>query len=81
MLACDFFTVQQVRNLLMDLDQRADGLRFLQRDRDAKFTAAFDTVFTTAGIEVIRTPSQAPRVNTFAERWVGTVRASAPTAC
>src|SRR5947209_6002046 len=57
----------------MSLDQRADGLRFLLRDRDAKFSAAFDTVFTAAGIDVLRTP-QAPRANAFAERWVGTVR-------
>lgn len=68
------WVAQQARNLLIGLDERADGLRFLLRDRDAKFTAAFDTVFTGAGIEVIKTPPQTPRANAYAERWVGTVR-------
>ena len=58
----------------MNLDQRADSLRMLLRDRDAKFTPAFDTVFTAAGIDVLRTPPRAPRENACAERWVGTVR-------
>jgi len=68
------WVTQQARNLLMSLDQRADGIRFLLRDRDTKFTAAFDTVFTAADIDVIRIPPQAPRANAYAERWVGTVR-------
>jgi putative transposase len=46
---------------LMHLDQRAEQFRFLLRDRDTKFTAAFDAVFTAADIEVFRKPSDAPR--------------------
>ncbi|MGI5186362.1 hypothetical protein ACQEVZ_60005 [Dactylosporangium sp. CA-152071] len=60
------WVTQQARNLLMNLDQHADRLHLLLRDRDTKFTAAFDTVFTAAGIDVLRTPPRAPRAKEVA---------------
>jgi transposase InsO family protein len=68
------WVAQQARNLLIELDERANLFKFLIRDRDAKFTAAFDNVFTSIGVRIVKTPVRAPRANAYAERFVGTVR-------
>jgi putative transposase len=68
------WVVQQARNLVWKLQDGELPVKFLLRDRDAKFSGGFDEVFRSEGVEVIRLPYRAPRANSFAERWVGTAR-------
>jgi transposase InsO family protein len=68
------WVAQQAKNLVLQLGDRAGGFKFLIRDRDAKFTAIFDEVFHSEGIQVLVTAPQAPRMNAIMERWVGSVR-------
>jgi putative transposase len=68
------WTVQQGRNLLLELGERAAVFRYLVRDRAGQFTAAFDAMFADAGITVLKIPPRCPRANAFAERFVRTVR-------
>jgi putative transposase len=70
------WVVQRARELSIELERTEDTTmpRFLVRDRDSKFTRAFDDVFASDGVQIIKTPVQAPNANAVAERWVRTVR-------
>jgi len=68
------WVTQQARQLAWSLSERVASIRFLIHDRDSKFSHAFDDVFRSEGVRIIRTPFRAPNANAFAERWVGTVR-------
>jgi transposase len=68
------WVVQQARNLLMDLEDGGTRVKFVLHDRDASFIAAFDAVFRAAGVRVIRSAVQAPRMNSVVERWIGSCR-------
>jgi putative transposase len=68
------WTAQQIRNLLMDLGDRAAGFRFPVRDRAGQFTASFDAVLADAGTEAVTIPPRSPRANAYAERFVLTAR-------
>jgi putative transposase len=68
------WATQQVRNLLMNLGDRAGSFRYLIRDRAGQFTEAFDAVLADAGIKAVKIPSRSPRANAYAERFVLTAR-------
>jgi transposase InsO family protein len=68
------FVAQAAPNLVGDLAETCRPMKFLIRDRDAKFTAGFDEVFSSEAIEVIKAPVRSPRANAHAERFVQTVR-------
>jgi putative transposase len=68
------WTVQQARNLALDLGKQFGDFRFLIRDRGSTFTASFDAVFQAAGTTIVRTAVQAPRMNAICERLICTLR-------
>jgi len=68
------WTTQTARKLLMNLGELLATTKFLLRDRDSRFTASFDAVFTATGMRILKSPSAAPRANAICERMIGTLR-------
>ena len=68
------WTTQAARNLFLRYADRLAGSRALVRDRGSQFVEAFDEIFTTEGLKVLKTPVRTPVANAFAERWIGSIR-------
>ncbi|GAC1613248.1 MAG: integrase core domain-containing protein [Herpetosiphon sp.] len=68
------WVAQQARQVSWQIQDSVAPVRFLIHDRDTKFPAAFDAVFTTEQVKIIRTPVRAPNANAYAERWIRSIR-------
>lgn len=68
------WVVQAARDLAIDLDDRSRSFRFRIRDRDTTFTTAFEEVFRSEGVKIVKAPPRTPRANFYAERFVRTAR-------
>jgi putative transposase len=68
------WVTQAAKNIVMDLEDAGYRARFLIRDRDGKYPALFDAILADAGIEVVLSGVQMPRMNSIMERWVQTCR-------
>jgi transposase InsO family protein len=68
------WVAKAARNLVMDLEDARCRVKYLIRDRDGKYPALFDTILADAGITVVRSGVQMPRMNAIMERWVRTCR-------
>jgi hypothetical protein len=64
------WTTQAARNLMIDLGDRVTTVKFLLRDRDSRFTGAFDAVFAAEGIRILISPPRATRANAICERMI-----------
>jgi hypothetical protein len=68
------WTTQTARNLITNLQGTGTTVKYLIRDRDSKYTRAFDAVFRSEGIGILTTGIRIPRMNSIMERWVQTCR-------
>ncbi|MGI8450953.1 MAG: integrase core domain-containing protein [Streptosporangiaceae bacterium] len=72
------WTVQQARNVALNIGERFEDFRFLIRDRGSNFTRSFDAVFQATSATILRTAVRAPQMNAICERLIGTLRRELP---
>lgn len=68
------WVTQVARNLVMDLKDAGAEIKYLIRDRDARYPAGFDAVLAGEGIEVAQSGVRMPRMNALMERWIRSCR-------
>ena len=68
------WATQAARNLLLRYGHQLADAAALVRDRGSQFIDAFDEIFRTERMKVLKTPVRTPVANAFAERWIGTLR-------
>jgi transposase InsO family protein len=68
------WTTQAARNLILQHADQLAGARALVRDRGSQFIDTFDEIFHTEGLKILKTPVRTPVANSFAERWIGSMR-------
>ena len=68
------WTTQAARNLFLHHGDQLAHSRALLRDRGSQFIDAFDEIFRTEGLKILKSPVRTPIANTFPERWIGSIR-------
>ena len=68
------WTTQAARNLLLQYGHQLADAQALVRDRASQFIDAFDEIFRTKRMKILKTPVRTPVANAFAERWIATLR-------
>jgi len=68
------WVTQTIKNLAMDLEDTGIKVKYLLRDRDAKYPALIDEVLADADIQTVLTGIRVPRMNSIMERWVLSLR-------
>jgi putative transposase len=69
------WVAQKARDVAQVFKQEPIKPAYLLRDRDSKYSIAFDDAFKEQGVEVVKVGPRAPNMNAYIERFLGTLQA------